>query len=73
MQWVTLNGLQELQNPSSSRSQCRGTIVSSPFSGMAARNRLFTFFSGLNQVPFAILACVMIMMAINTSWRWGSL
>jgi len=40
---------------------------------MAARNRLSKFFSGVNQIPIAILACVMIMIAINTSWRWGSL
>jgi MFS superfamily sulfate permease-like transporter len=34
---------------------------------MAGRNRLSTFSSGVNQIPIAILACVMIMIAINTS------
>ena len=63
------------------RGQCIGNIVSSPFGGMAGRalveqsvmnvgcggrKRLSTFSSGVNQIPIAILACMM-MIAINTS------
>jgi len=49
------------------RGQCIGNTVISPFGGMAGRNRLSTFSSGVNQIPIAILACVMIIIAINTS------